>query len=73
MFGQVQNDFYAGSDAKADGRLGDSVNFKMARRLSAPSQTFSTDDASADPVEKVVTAGIVVAKRRHWGDCAVRP
>jgi hypothetical protein len=41
------------------------VNFKRARSLSAPSQIFSTDDASADPAEKVITVGIAVAKRRH--------
>jgi hypothetical protein len=27
----------------------------------------------ADPAEKVVTAGIAVAAKRHSGDCAARP
>jgi hypothetical protein len=30
------------------------------------------DETSPDPAEKVVTAGIAVAKR-HSGDCAARP
>ena len=57
MLGQVscQNDFSRGSDARLGDSIGRKVEFKMARSLSAPSQT---DDASADQPRRQLRLGL---------------